>query len=259
MTQPPEDAPVVRAENRDRTRVLWLNRPAKRNAIDMALRVLLAEQLELAMADDAVRVIVLVGAGGTFSSGGDISTMQRMGPDEAAPRAEATQRVIRAIWSGSKPVISAVEGSAYGAGLSLAIACDLVVAADDARFSTAFMGVGLAGDMGVFGSLPARVGSQQARRLMLLPRVLSGTEAGAMGMVDRVVGSGSALDVALELAVSIGDAPPLAIAAMKRLLGVPIELLDREAAEQVALFGTEDFGEGAAAFEARRKPTFRGR
>jgi 2-(1,2-epoxy-1,2-dihydrophenyl)acetyl-CoA isomerase len=239
--------------------MIWLNRPAKRNAIDMELRVLLAEQLELAMLDQSVRVIVLTGAGGTFSSGGDVSTMQRTGPEQAAPRAEATQRVVRAIWSGAKPVIAAVEGAAYGAGLSLAIACDLVVAAEDARFSTAFMGVGLAGDMGVFGSLPARVGRQLAKRLMLVPRVLSGTEAGDLGLVDQVVGSGVAFDTALELADSIGAAPPLAIAAMKRLLGVPISLLDREAAEQVVLFDTEDFGEGAAAFATKRKPTFRGR
>lgn len=250
---------VVFSENRGSTRLIWLNRPAKRNAIDVELRVLLAEQLEAAMADAAVRAVVLVGVGGTFSSGGDISTMTRLAPDLARPRAEAAQRVIRAIWSGGAPVVAAVEGAAYGAGISLAMACDYLVAAADARFSTAFMGVGLAGDMGVFGSLPARVGIQAAKRLMLAPRVLNGQEAASLGIADEVTEPGAALEVALERAAAISEAPPLAVAAMKRLLGVPLDLLDREVVEQVTLFDSEDFGEGIAAFVHKRKPTFLGR
>src|ERR1041385_6429155 len=145
MTEQQNGEDIVLAEDQGAVRVLTLNRPRKPNAIDPALRVVLAEMLESAMADDTVRAIVLTGSGGTFCSGGDISTMRRQSPEETRPRAEAAQRVIRAIWDGPTPVVAAVEGFAYGAGAALALACDRVVAATDASFSTAFTGVGLAG------------------------------------------------------------------------------------------------------------------
>ena len=258
MNGPPVGSAIVHREDRGPVRILWLNRPEKRNAIDMDLRLLLAEELESAMSDPAVRSIILTGASGTFCSGGDISTMKRMPPDTSEPRAQAAQRVIRAIWSGPTPVIAAVEDAAYGAGISLALACDLVVAAEDARFNTAFMGVGLAGDMGVFGSLPARVGRQAAKRMMLVPRVLSGVEATQLGLADEATPSGTSLEVALARADAMAAAPPLALRALKRLLGIDAGILDREVAEQVVLFDTEDFAEGIDAFHSKRRPDFRG-
>ena len=112
----------VLAADRGQVRVLTLNRPATRNAIDLELRVVLAEAIEGAMADDAVRVIVLTGAGGTFCSGGDITTMRRQGAAAIRTRTQAVQRVIRAIWHGGKPVLAAVEGYAIAAGPPLALA-----------------------------------------------------------------------------------------------------------------------------------------
>ncbi|HTI74140.1 MAG TPA: enoyl-CoA hydratase/isomerase family protein, partial [Mycobacterium sp.] len=138
-------------------RTITLNRPELRNAIDIPLRVELAQAISAADADGSVRAIVLTGAGSAFCSGGDIATMRRMSQDEAMKRAELAQRVIKAIWGTPKPVIAAVEGAAFGAGAALAAACDRVVAARDARFATTFTNVGLAGDMGVFASLPRRV------------------------------------------------------------------------------------------------------
>jgi 2-(1,2-epoxy-1,2-dihydrophenyl)acetyl-CoA isomerase len=254
--------PSVLREDQDGVRILTLNRPAMRNAIDLELRIALAEALEESMRDPDVRAVVLTGAGSLFCSGGDISTMRRMGAEEAGPRAELTQRVVRAIWTGPKPVLAAVEGGAFGAGLSLAIACDRVVAAEDARLAVSFQRVGLAGDMGIFSSLPRRIGAARARQLLMLPRELTATEALDIGLVDVVAPTGRTLEAALEDARLLAASPPLALAAVKRLLrssaADPVDVLDLEAAEQVALFDSDDFDEGVRAFHDRRTPIFRG-
>ena len=243
-------------------RVVTLNRPAKRNAIDLRLRVVLAEALEAAMTDDSVRAIVLTGAGGTFCAGGDISTMRRQDLEETRPRAQAVQRVIRAIWDGPRPVVAAVEGWAVGAGAALALACDRVVAASDSTFAVTFTGVGLAGDMGIFASLPARAGPAVARQLLLLPRQLPGPAAQELGLVDSLTDPGQSLARALEDAEAMAAGPPLALAGIKNMLASwpadPHAVLDREVDLQARLFDTADFAEGVAAFRERRKPVFRG-
>ncbi len=255
--------PTVLVEDRGTTRLITLNRPAKRNAIDLTLRVELADALEAAMSEESVRVVVLTGAGKAFCSGGDISTMDRQSPEKTVIRAQAAQRVIRAIWGGTKPVLAAVEGFAFGAGVSLAMACDRVVASEEAVLSTAFTGVGLAGDMGIFSSLPSRVGPTVAKQLMMLPRRLSAVEGLELGMVDEIVPAGTALDCALADAEVIAAAPPLALREMKWIWSrgavAPMDLLDLEVEAQARLFDTEDFTEGVAAFAAKRKPVFRGR
>ncbi|WP_064444737.1 enoyl-CoA hydratase/isomerase family protein [Rhodococcus sp. YH3-3] len=258
-----ESESTVLVEDRGTTRLITLNRPDKRNAIDLILRVELAEALEGAMSAESVRVVVLTGAGKAFCSGGDISTMDRQSAEKTVIRAQAAQRGIRAIWGGTKPVIAAVEGFAFGAGVSLAMACDRVVASEDAVLSTAFTGVGLAGDMGIFYSLPSRVGPAMARQLMMLPKRLSAVEGLGLGMVDETVPTGTALERALSDAELIAAAPPLALREMKWIWSrgavAPMDLLDLEVEAQARLFDTDDFAEGIEAFTAKRKAVFQGR
>ncbi|MFJ9562850.1 enoyl-CoA hydratase/isomerase family protein [Streptomyces fuscichromogenes] len=263
MGELPGEPRSVLVEDRGPVRVLTLNRPGRHNAIDLELRVVLAEAVEEAMGRERVRALVLTGAGRSFCSGGDISTMRRQPAAEARPRAVAAQRVIRALWEGPKPVVAAVEGFAFGAGAALALACDRVVAAADATFSTAFTGVGLAGDMGVFASLPARIGPAKARQLLMLPRRIGGTEAFELGLADAVTEPGGALAAALADAERLAAGPPLALAAVKHTLnrppGPPGAVLDHEIDVQTGLFDTADFAEGVAAFHDRRPAVFRGR
>ncbi|GAB4008854.1 enoyl-CoA hydratase-related protein [Nocardioides ultimimeridianus] len=243
-------------------RVITLNRPERRNAIDLPLRHELAEALEAADADAAVRSVVLTGADGAFCSGGDVSTMRRGPRHETTPRANAAQRVIRAIWGTPKPVVAAVEGPAYGAGAALALACDRVVAASDAVFATTFTGVGLAGDMGIFASLPARVGTPRARQMLMLGSRVTAEEGHPYGLVDRLTAPGAALGAALEDAQQLAAGPPLALGVIKQMLSGeprhPLAVLDLEVRNQTTLWDTDDFAEGVAAFGEKRRPVFGG-
>lgn len=254
------DRASVLVEDHAAVRVVTLNRPQVRNAIDLPLRHALAEAIEAADADPSVRAVVLTGADGAFCSGGDIATMKRAPRHETTARAQAAQRVVRAIWHTPKPVVAAVEGPAYGAGTALALACDRVVAAADAAFATTFTGVGLAGDMGIFASLPARVGPARARQMLMLGTKVSGDEAGAAGLVDRVVDPGTALAAALEDAARLAAGPPLALGVIKQMLSGeprhPLAVLDLEVRNQTMLWDSDDFAEGVSAFAEKRRPVF---
>lgn len=260
MVTPESEEGLILVEDRGAVRLITLNWPQVKNAINLPLRYALADAVEAADAAPHVRVIVLSGADGAFCSGGDISTMERQPRHETTARAQAAQRIVRALWHTLKPVVAAVEGPAFGAGTALALACDRVVAASDATFATTFTGVGLAGDMGIFASLPARVGAARARQMLMLGSRVRGEEAGAIGLVDRVVGPGEALDAALEDAGRLAAGPPLALGVIKQMLSGeprhPLAVLDLEVRNQTMLWDTDDFAEGVAAFAEKRRPVF---
>ena len=163
------DAPVMRVieERHGAVLVLTLDQPARRNALSMPLRTALTAALERAQSDKGVRAIVLTGAGAHFCSGGDISGMDVKSPMDGRERMRQSHGLIRLMAMGSVPIVAAVEGYCVGAGLSLACACDTIIAAEDARLGAGFGRIGLMADLGLPHTLPLRVGQGRARQILL--------------------------------------------------------------------------------------------
>jgi enoyl-CoA hydratase/carnithine racemase len=253
------DAPVLE-ERIGAVGVLTLNVPARRNALSQALRHMLLERLRAIETDPGVRAVVLCGAGGTFCSGGDLTEMQTTNVADARARMAFAHQIVRALIKSAKPVVAAVDGWAAGAGMSIALCCDFVVAAADARFVASFGNVGLIGDFGLLHTLPRRVGDAWARRILLLGEPVDAAVAERIGLAHVVVPSGTAREAALEWAAKLAKRAPLSIAVTKALLADGIDvLLERELEEQAKLFQSADHAEGKAAFAAKRPPRFQGR
>lgn len=239
------------------TAILTLDYPARRNALAMPMRRAITEAMERIEADDAVRAVVLTGAGGVFSAGGDISGMDATGIAAGRERFRGTHAMVRMLVKSCKPVVAAVEGYAVGAGLSVALCCDTIVAGSTAQFAAGFGRVGLIADLGLPHTLPLRVGHGRARQILLYGERIGAEEALRIGLIDHMVDAGTALPAALDRARRFHDMAPLPIAMTKQWLANGLDAaLEWERDTQAALFTTADHAEGKAAFLEKRAPRF---
>jgi len=243
-----------------------LNRPAARNALDLDMREELEGALRGLAADPGVRVVLLTGAGGHFCAGGDVKLMQahRATAAEGQRRVETMNRAVQALADFPAPTLAVVDGVAVGAGCNLALACDLVVASDRARFGEVFARIGLVPDAGGTYFLPRRVGLARAKELCFTADVIEAAEALRIGLVNRVVPVAALEAEARALARRIADGPPRAHALTKSLLNRSLALdlptsLAWEALVQGTMIESEDHREGLAAFFEKRTPRFSGR
>lgn len=276
MTDPcePNTERILLFERRGGAAMLTLNRPAARNALTTNLFLELERMLLEIEADDEVRVVVLTGAGRAFSAGADLKPVSK----EERRRSEAPSfpgdpggdildrgnRCILRLRALRKPVLGSINGDAVGIGCSLALATDLRIASDAARFGVVFSQIGLGPDGGASHLLRELVGAAKALELLFTGDLIDAQEALRLGLVNRVVAAGELADATHELADRLARGPTLAYGAAKAAVYASASLsfeslLDLEARNQRIVSRSEDVKEGIRAFLERRKPEFRGR
>lgn len=238
--------------------------PQALNAIDSAMAQAFLGACRQIAADPAVRVVVLSGAGRAFMAGGDIAQF-RDAPELIPAQLIGPMHEGLALLSKIEaPVIASLHGAVAGAGLSIALACDLVIAADGTKFNFAYTSLGTSCDCGASWTLPRLVGMKRALEIALLPGAIDAAAALGMGLVNRVVPPGELQATTDQLAARLAAGPTRAYGMLKRLLrdslGNSLEAqLDAERAGFTACAGTADFKEGVTAFLAKRAPVFQGR
>jgi 2-(1,2-epoxy-1,2-dihydrophenyl)acetyl-CoA isomerase len=243
---------------------ITLDRPGSLNSLEASLKTELLAAFREAGRDPAVRVVILTGAGRAFCAGQDLT--ERLAPDPAPLDVEVRERfnpLVMAIRFLDKPVIAAVNGVAAGAGASLAFACDLRIAAEEASFVLGFGRIGLVPDTGMTWLLPRLVGLGRASELLLLADPLPAADAFRIGLVNRVVPGDELAAQTRRIALNLAAGAPLALALTKRALRQALEsgfeaTLDYEASLQGIAGRTADHAEGLAAFAAKRRPRFSG-
>jgi enoyl-CoA hydratase/carnithine racemase len=248
--------------------MITLNRPQKLNAFTIEMVRELSDALAMVAGSDAVRVIVLSGAGRAFCAGADVHLLQDLvsSQDEARGRAlvDGMRLVAHAIREAPQPVLGSVHGVAAGGGANLVLACDLRIAADTAQIGQVFMKVGLHPDWGGAYFLPRLVGAAKALELFIGAELVGAAEAERLGLVNRVVPAADLAGATRAWARQIAAAPPLAVRRAKRAVHLSEratldEVLDYELDAQLECFRSADGKEGIAAFFEKRTPHFTGR
>ena len=259
LNRPGEAAPRLLVERDGAVLVLTMDHPTRRNAFAMPIRLAMIDALDQAQRDKSVRAVVLAGKGAHFSAGGDIAGMEVNSALEGRERMRLSHQVVRLMVLGSLPIVAAVEGYCVGAGLSLACACDTIVAGEGAELGAGFGRIGLMADMGLPHTLPRRIGEAKARQMFLYHNRVKAIEAERIGLVDHLAPKGNALALAMEKARFLAEQAPAPMALTKQLLGEGFDrALEEERHFQSTLFLTADFAEGRAAFLGKRQPVFKG-
>jgi enoyl-CoA hydratase/carnithine racemase len=242
--------------------LIRINRPEQLNALNMEVRIQLAEHFATLTADETVRAIVLTGNEKAFAAGADIKEMAELNPIEVVLR--RSHRALEAINACPKPIIAAVNGFAFGGGCEIAMHCDIIIAGESAQFGQPEVRVGIIPGGGGTQRLTRTVGKYQAMKMCLTGKPISAREALAMGLASEVVPDAEVLDAALKMASTIAAMPPLAVAAIKEVIlagqNASLDaalLLERKAFQ--LLFASEDQKEGMRAFAEKRRPQFKGR
>jgi len=261
-------APVLRIERAGAVATITLNRPDRGNALTTTMKSELLDALTHAGADAGVRAVVLTGAGNAFCAGQDLAEHTAALDHDPASAFVTIERhyapIVVMLTTMPKPVLAAINGTCVGAGLALALACDLRIAAAGARLATAFTAIGLTCDSALSATLVRAVGAARASELILLGEPFTAEQAAEWGVVSRVVDAAELAGAAAELGARLAAGPTLSYAESKRLISAAVQpplgdVLAAEAAAQSRLGQSRDHADAVAAFLAKRKPEFHGR
>ncbi|MDA8930585.1 enoyl-CoA hydratase-related protein [Bacteroidia bacterium] len=242
---------------------ITLKRPERYNAFDEQMRKELLQALLEAERDEQCRVVVLTGAGKAFCSGQDLKDIEGKKIDFSDFLKNGYNPIIKAMRDMSKPIIARVNGVAAGAGCSLALACDYIIADDRASFIEVFVGIGLVLDSGSSYFLPRMIGSTRAFELATMGNKLRASKAVEWGMINKAVDTETLDNEVNKVAAYYASAPTLAISSMKKMLNASMastldEMLEMEAHFQQIAGSSQDYKEGVVAFVEKRKPNFKG-
>jgi len=252
---------------KSRIALITLNRPEKRNPLTPKLREELIEALKEAERDEQINVIILTGAGKAFCAGGDIEKFAKRIQEEDPSQKRRSSIDRFGAWAVEiakvdKPIIAAINGVAAGAGISIALLCDLRIASDQAKFILAFIRMGLVPDVGLTYLLPRTIGMGKALELFYTAGKLDAQEAYGIGLVNKIVPHEKLIEEALAMASQIAKGPRIALRLIKRavyreLVSSLQEQTELEGLMQNICFSTEDHKEGVKAFLEKRAPNFR--